>query len=80
MVKIDGSFVENLDHESDYRAFVRALLQLSRELGLETVAEFVQTDSTAEMLRSWGCDYLQGALTGMGERSERATMTERRAG
>lgn len=80
MVKIDGSFVENLEHEPDDRAFVRALLQLSRELGLETVAEFVQSDATAKMLRSWGCDYLQGALTGMAEQSERAAMTERRAG
>jgi diguanylate cyclase (GGDEF)-like protein len=72
MIKIDGSFVENLDNVADDRAFVKALLQLSRELGLETVAEFVQTDATAELLQTWGCDYLQGALTGLAARSERA--------
>ncbi len=65
MVKIDGSFVENLESAADDRAFVKALLQLSRELGLETVAEFVQTEAAAECLQAWGCDYLQGALTGL---------------
>jgi EAL domain-containing protein (putative c-di-GMP-specific phosphodiesterase class I) len=70
MVKIDGSFVENLEAAADDRAFVKALLQLSRELGLETVAEFVQTETAAEWLKAWGCDYLQGALIGLGAQPE----------
>jgi EAL domain-containing protein (putative c-di-GMP-specific phosphodiesterase class I) len=71
MVKIDGSFVENLEAAADDRAFVKALLQLSRELGLETVAEFVQTEAAAEWLEAWGCDYLQGALIGLSAQSAR---------
>jgi diguanylate cyclase (GGDEF)-like protein len=67
MVKIDGSFVANLEHAPDDRLFVRALLELARELGLETVAEWVQTESAAATLAGWGCDYFQGALTGLAE-------------
>jgi diguanylate cyclase (GGDEF)-like protein len=80
MVKIDGSFVENLDKVSDDRAFVKALLQLSRELGLETVAEFVQTEAAAEWLKACGCDYLQGALTGLGTMTEASRAKQQRAG
>lgn len=65
MVKIDGSFVSHLENSADDRAFVRALLELARELGLETVAEWVQSESGAAMLLDWGCDYLQGALVGL---------------
>jgi len=67
MVKIDGSFVANLEHAPDDRLFVRALLELARELGLETVAEWVQTESAAATLAGWGCNYFQGALTGLAE-------------
>jgi EAL domain-containing protein (putative c-di-GMP-specific phosphodiesterase class I) len=65
MVKIDGSFVANLEYAPDDRAFVRALLELARELGLETVAEWVQSEEAAAMLIGWGCNYFQGALVGL---------------
>ena len=65
MVKIDGSFVANLEYAPDDRAFVRALLELAHELGLETVAEWVQSEEAAAMLTGWGCDYFQGALVGL---------------
>lgn len=67
MVKIDGSFVTNLETATDDRVFVRALLELARELGLETVAEWVQSEDAAAALVEWGCDYFQGALTGLPE-------------
>jgi EAL domain-containing protein (putative c-di-GMP-specific phosphodiesterase class I) len=40
------------------------LIDLSRRLGLQTVAEWVQDEATARLLTEWGCDYLQGALFG----------------
>jgi diguanylate cyclase (GGDEF)-like protein len=67
MVKIDGSFVANLETAPDDRVFVRALLELARELGLETVAEWVQSEDAAATLVDWGCDYFQGALVGLAE-------------
>ena len=77
MVKIDGSFVANLEHAPDDRLFVRALLELARELGLETVAEWVQSESAAATLAGWGCDYFQGALTGLAETKPVAERAER---
>jgi EAL domain-containing protein (putative c-di-GMP-specific phosphodiesterase class I) len=34
-------------------------------LGIKTVAEWVQDDQSAAMLREWGCDYIQGRLIGL---------------
>jgi diguanylate cyclase (GGDEF)-like protein len=67
IVKIDGSFVANLERTPDDRLFVQVLLGLGRALGLKTVAEWVQTESAAAMLATWGCDYLQGTLIGAAE-------------
>jgi EAL domain-containing protein (putative c-di-GMP-specific phosphodiesterase class I) len=40
------------------------LVDLSRRLGVQTVAEWVQDEAAARLLTEWGCDYLQGALFG----------------
>jgi EAL domain-containing protein (putative c-di-GMP-specific phosphodiesterase class I) len=64
LVKIDGGFVKNLPRSQDDQAFVRMLLGLARQLGLKTVAEWVQDEACAALLKGWGCDYLQGALIG----------------
>jgi EAL domain-containing protein (putative c-di-GMP-specific phosphodiesterase class I) len=64
IVKIDGSFVQNLKRSEDDRAFVQTLIDLARRLGLETVAEWVQDEESAAILADWGCDYLQGELVG----------------
>ena len=65
IIKIDGAFLQNIMKSSDDRAFVQTLIDLSRRLGLKTVAEWVQDEPAAQLLRDWGCDYLQGALTGL---------------
>ncbi len=65
IVKIDGAFVQNMMKSPDDRAFVRTLVELSRRLGLKTVAEWVQDEASARWLADWGCDYLQGELIGL---------------
>ena len=65
IVKIDGAFVQNIVKSSDDRAFVHTLVDLSRRLGLKTVAEWVQDEEAAQQLADWGCDFLQGALIGL---------------
>ena len=65
ILKIDGAFVQNLMRTEDDRAFVQALVDLARRLGLKTVAEWVQDEDSAKLLTEWGCDYLQGALIGL---------------
>ncbi|MBV8924938.1 MAG: bifunctional diguanylate cyclase/phosphodiesterase [Bradyrhizobium sp.] len=70
IVKIDGAFVQNVAHSADDRAFVQTLIDLARRLGIKTVAEWVQDEESAAMLRDWGCDYIQGRLIGLA-RAER---------
>jgi diguanylate cyclase (GGDEF)-like protein len=64
IAKIDGAFVQNITKSDEDRAYVQMLIDLSRRLGLQTVAEWVQDEATARLLTEWGCDYLQGALFG----------------
>ncbi len=65
IVKIDGAFVQNISRSADDRAFVQTLIDLARRLGIKTVAEWVQDDESAQLLRDWGCDYIQGRLIGL---------------
>ena len=76
IVKIDGAFVHNMIKSNDDRAFVHTMLDLSRRLGLKTVAEWVQDEQTARLLSGWACDYLQGALIGLAS-SERGWPIEK---
>ena len=64
MIKLDGSFCQDLrnNHENEY--IVRSLIDLAGKFKIKTVAEWVQHDEDAEALRSWGVDYLQGNLIG----------------
>ena len=64
-LKIDGSYIASMAHSADDRHFVRALLELSRNLEIETVAEWVTDEEVARQLIAWGCTYLQGELIGL---------------
>jgi EAL domain-containing protein (putative c-di-GMP-specific phosphodiesterase class I) len=65
IVKIDGAFIQHITRSEDDRAFAHTLIDLAHRLGLKTVAEWVKDDAAAELLRGWGCDYLQGELVGL---------------
>jgi diguanylate cyclase (GGDEF)-like protein len=65
IVKIDGAFVQNIARSADDRAFVQTLIDLARRLEIKTVAEWVQDEEAAAMLREWGCDFIQGRLIGL---------------
>ena len=67
ILKLDGAFTQNLRRSTDDRFFVRTLLELARHLEVETVAEWVDDDLQAAMLRDWGVTYLQGHLVGKAE-------------
>jgi EAL domain-containing protein (putative c-di-GMP-specific phosphodiesterase class I) len=60
-LKIDRSFIAQMHHQVD-QAIVRAILGLSEELGLETIAEGVETKGQLDMLRRFGCRAAQGFL------------------
>jgi len=65
IVKINGAFVQNLPRSADDRAFVQTLIDLARRLDIKTVAEWVQDEEAASLLRDWGCDFIQGRLIGL---------------
>ena len=59
-VKIDGSYVKNLQENPENQVFVRTLVGLAKNLGMKTVAEWVGSDADAALLQSFGVDYFQG--------------------
>jgi len=61
-LKIDGSFVRELAVVEQTTALVRTIVTMSRALGLEVVAECVETPEQAEQLRTMGCTVAQGWL------------------
>jgi diguanylate cyclase (GGDEF)-like protein len=65
ILKIDGVFIQNLSRSTDDRFFVRTLVDLARNLGVQTVAEWVQDLETANQLAEWGVDFLQGEYCGL---------------
>jgi diguanylate cyclase len=61
-LKIDRSFVLDLETSGDACAVVEAVVKLAHTLGLKVVAEGVETEGQNRILRSFGCDQLQGYL------------------
>ena len=59
-LKIDRSFVNNLNHHDD--TIIRTIVTLARALNLEVVAEGIETHEQLEQLTALGCDYGQGYL------------------
>jgi diguanylate cyclase (GGDEF)-like protein len=64
IVKIDGGFIEHLPTSRDDQIFVKTLIDLARNFGIRTVAEWCDQEQTAAILADWGIDYIQGNLTG----------------
>ncbi|MDO9285509.1 MAG: bifunctional diguanylate cyclase/phosphodiesterase [Aquabacterium sp.] len=61
-IKIDRSFVMDLDTCSDALAIVEAVIRLAHALGLAVVAEGVETEAQRDLLRQLQCDEFQGYL------------------
>ena len=59
-LKIDRSFVQDMESDADNAVIVRSVVDLARNLGLLTVAEGVEDDSTWELLTELGCASAQG--------------------
>jgi diguanylate cyclase (GGDEF)-like protein len=59
-LKIDRSFVSQLDRFDDKRQIVEVVLMLARALQLDVVAEGVETDAELQLLRDMGSDFVQG--------------------
>ena len=62
ILKIDRSFVARLNADGSDSAFVRTIVELGRSLGVDTVAEGVETEEQLQQVRKTGCDFAQGFL------------------
>ncbi|WP_395331432.1 EAL domain-containing protein [Novosphingobium sp. BL-8H] len=63
-IKIDKSFILNLQREANSRAVIRAVIGLGRSLGVAVVAEGIEREMEREYLRTEGCTQGQGFLFG----------------
>ena len=59
-LKIDKSFVMNIEHDQDDVIIVRSTIELGHNLGLKVVAEGIENKKTWDILKAMGCDYGQG--------------------
>jgi diguanylate cyclase (GGDEF)-like protein/PAS domain S-box-containing protein len=63
-IKIDRTFIGDLEHNHHSMAIVRAIISLGHSLSVPILAEGVETEAQRAFLRQEGCDEVQGYLTG----------------
>ena len=63
-VKIDGIYVTNAKHGEKDRAIIAAMVELARGVGAKVVAEHIETEAEAALMRELGVEYGQGWLFG----------------
>ncbi len=61
-IKIDQSFIRNLGVQSDDMALCEAIIGMAHKLGMQVIAEGVETETQLQLLLGAGCDYAQGYL------------------
>ena len=61
-LKIDRSFVTNLEKDPNNMALSEAIIVMSHKLGLKVIAEGVETEAQRRLLVAAGCDFAQGYL------------------
>jgi diguanylate cyclase (GGDEF)-like protein len=63
-LKIDGEFIRTLSQSHADQVFVRAMVELARGLGKQTIAEFVEDEETLHLITELGVDFAQGYFIG----------------
>jgi len=61
-LKIDRSFILDVDENEDASSIVQTIVSLGRNMGMRVVAEGIERNSQAERLKTFGCDEAQGFL------------------
>ena len=63
-LKIDAAFVKDVETNSDDRAIIKSIIALAKTMKLKVVAEGVETRKQEEILKQFGCDFIQGYYIG----------------
>ena len=63
-LKIDRSFIKDLETDEDDKEITKAIIAMGQSLNLATLAEGVENEAQLEILRGYGCDYIQGNYYG----------------
>lgn len=69
-LKIDGSFIQSINHHPANIAIVEAIVELARNLGMRSIAEWAEDYATIETLAELGVDYVQGFIVAMPQAPE----------
>ena len=64
IIKIDGSYIRNIVTDIQSKYFVEKLIKTSKDLGMQIVAEFVETKEIAQILMDLKVDAMQGNFYG----------------
>ena len=59
-IKIDGSFVKNIDHDEKSYLIVKAITEFSKSIGAQVIAEFVHNEAVQKKVEELGIEYSQG--------------------
>lgn len=63
-IKIDGSLIKNIDHDTESRIITEAIIAFSKKLGTQTIVEYVHNQAVYDTVMSLGADYSQGYFIG----------------
>jgi len=67
IIKIDGSLIKDIDTNSQKRSIVKSIVSFAQDIGIETVAEFVSSESIYNVVTEMGITYSQGFYFGKPE-------------
>jgi EAL domain-containing protein (putative c-di-GMP-specific phosphodiesterase class I) len=59
-IKIDGSIIKDLDTNLGSRALIKTIVNFAKEMGIKTIAEFVEDEKIFTIVKELGVDYTQG--------------------
>ena len=60
MIKIDRSLISRMGEDDASKIIVRCIIQMLKELNYTVLAEGVETEATLTLLKTYGCDQIQG--------------------
>jgi diguanylate cyclase (GGDEF)-like protein len=63
-IKLDGTFMKNIDKSQRQQLIVKSIVELARVLGIETIAEFIESETICHIARECGVDMMQGYYLG----------------